>query len=132
MSDFFNSSGDYRVEVSGWGMDNSFFVEKTNLIWTSGDEKRVQLHRALPKGAIVFIRLVSYQCSSGPVPVACQVEGVLPMNGDGRCSVKLKQLHPRSRESQGETTASNIPRESAKASDVEEEDIELQGEEILQ
>ncbi len=120
------------MEVSGWGLDNGFFVEKTNLVWNAGGEKRVQLHRQLPKGAMVFIRLVAYQCASGPVPVACQVEGVGPTNGDGRCQIKLKQLHPRSRESLSAKGASNELKESAKASDAQDGDVDLQREEILQ
>ena len=59
MSKPFNSPGDFRIEISGWGLDNSFFAERTDLLWTSDGEKHVQLHRALPEGAIVFVRLLA-------------------------------------------------------------------------
>ena len=65
MGNSFNSSGDYRIEISGWGLDNSFFAERTDLLWTASGEKQVQLHRALPEGAIVFIRLLASEPSSG-------------------------------------------------------------------
>ena len=63
MGNSFNSPGDYRIEISGWGLDNSFFAERTDLRWTAEGEKQVQLHRALPEGAIVFVRLLASEPS---------------------------------------------------------------------
>ena len=69
-SNSFNFPDDFRIEISGWGLDNSFLVERTDLLWTSDGEKHVQLHRSLPEGAVVFIRLLASEPSSGSVPVA--------------------------------------------------------------
>jgi hypothetical protein len=132
MSDAMNCSGEFRIEVSGWGLDNGFFAERTDLHWNSVGEKRVQLHRALPEGAIVFIRLLASEPTVGSVPVAYQVEGVLPMDRNGRCQMRLAQLRPRSKESLAGKTASNIREDSQKVCNVQEFEIELQHEEILQ
>ena len=132
MGNSFNSSGDYRIEISGWGLDNSFFAERADLLWTADGEKQVQLHRALPEGAIVFIRLLASEPSSGSVPVAYQVQDVVPMNCNGRCQMKLAQLHPTTRESLGWKNASNVSEDSQRVCDVQDFEELLQHEEILQ
>ena len=132
MGNSFNSSGDYRIEISGWGLDNSFFAERTNLLWTADGEKQVQLHRALPEGAIVFIRLLASEPSSGSVPVAYQVQDVVPMDCGGRCQMKLEQLHPRSKESLTGKNASNVSEGPQRECDVQEFEKQLRHEEILQ
>jgi len=128
----FNSSSDYRIEISGWGLDNSFFAERTDLIWTPGGEKNVQLHRALPEGAMVFIRLLRSESSSGSVPVAYQVQGVGPMDCNGLCQMRLAQLHPRSKESLAVRNASNNSEDLPRVCDAHEIEVELQREEVLQ
>lgn len=132
MSDAKNQPGEYRIEISGWGLDNGFFAERTDLHWTSYGEKYVQLHRALPDGAIVFIRLLSSEPAIGTVPVAYRVEGVLPMDSNGRCKMRLAQLRPRLKESLGGKFASNVAEDSQRVCNVREFEIELQHEEILQ
>lgn len=132
MTHSFNSPGDFRIEISGWGLDNSFFVERTDLLWTAQGEKNVQLHRALPEGAIVFIRLLAVEPSSGTVPVAYRVEGVMPMDCSGRCQMRLTQLRPRSKESFIGKNASYWSEDSQRVCDVQEFEGELQHEEILQ
>ena len=132
MGNSFNSPGDYRIEISGWGLDNSFFAERTDLLWTADGEKQVQLHRALPEGAIVFIRLLASEPSSGSIPVAYQVHSVLPMDCNGRCQMRLAQLHPRSRESLAGKNASNHSEDPRRVCDVQEFEVELEREVILQ
>ncbi|HXP78479.1 MAG TPA: hypothetical protein VN976_01120 [Verrucomicrobiae bacterium] len=132
MGNSFNSPGDYRVEISGWGLDNSFFAERTDLRWTAEGEKQVQLHRALPEGAIVFVRLLASEPSSGSVPVAYQIQSVVPMDRNGRCQMRLAQLHPRSKESLAKKSASNGSEDRKRVCDVQEFELELQHEEILQ
>jgi hypothetical protein len=132
MGNSFDIPGDYRIEVSGWGLDNSFFAERTDLLWTIDGEKQVQLHRALPEGAIVFIRLMSSEPSAGSVPVAYQVRSAVPMDRNGRCQMKLAQLHPRSKESLVRDNASNDLEDSQRVCNVQEWEQELQREEILQ
>jgi hypothetical protein len=132
MSDAINQPGEFRIEISGWGLDNSFFAERTDLLWTSDGEKQVQLHRALPEGAIVFIRLLASEPCTGSVPVAYRVEGILPMDCNGRCQMRLAQLRPRLKESLAGKTASNVTEDSRMVCNVQEFEIELQHEEILQ
>jgi hypothetical protein len=132
MSQSFNCPGDFRIEISGWGLDNSFFAERTDLLWTADGEKRVQLRRALPEGAIVFIRLLATEPSSGSVPVPYQVQGVEPMDRSGRCQMRLARLRPRLKESLAWKNASNQSEDSQRACDVREFEEQLQHEEILQ
>jgi hypothetical protein len=132
MSDAIKQPGEFQIEISGWGLDNSFFAERTDLHWTSDGEKLVQLRRALPDGAIVFIRLLASDPGAGSVPVAYRVEGVLPMDCNGRCQMGLAQLRPRLKESLAGKTASNVTEDSQRVCNVQEFEIELQHEEILQ
>jgi hypothetical protein len=132
MSQPLSCPDDFRIEISGWGLDNSFFAEKTDLLWTSDGKKHVELHRALSEGAIVFIRLLASEPSSGSVPVAYRVEGIVPMDCNGRCQMRLAQLRPRSKESLAGETASNGSEDSQRVCDVREFDEQLQHEEILQ
>ncbi len=132
MVNSFDYPGDYWIEISGWGLDNSFFAERTELLWTTGGEKLAHLHRALPEGATVFIRLLASELSSGSVPVAYQVEGVAPMDRYGRCQVRLEQLHPRMKESSGKEIASKVLEDSQKVCNVLGYEEGLQREEILQ
>ena len=132
MNDAINCPGEFRIEISGWGLDNGFFAEKTELHWTADGEKHVQLHRALPEGAIVFIRLLASEPATGSVPVAYRVEGVMPMDRNGRCQMRLAQMRPRSKESLARKTASNVAEDSQRVCNVQEFEGELQHEEILQ
>jgi len=132
MSDAINCPGEFRIEISGWGLDNGFFAERTELRWTTDGEKHVQLHRALPEGAIVFLRLLASEPTSGSVPVAYRVEGVLPMDCSGRCQMRLAQLRPRLKESLARKTASKLAEDSQRVCNVQEFEGELQHEEILQ
>ena len=132
MGNSFDYPGDYRIEISGWGLDNSFFVERTDLQWTTDGEKRVQLRRTLQEEAVVFVRLLSDEPSSGSLPVAYQVEGVKPMDRNGRCQMRLAQLNPRSKESLAMKSASKDLEGSRRVCNVQEFELELQHEEILQ
>jgi hypothetical protein len=132
MGNFFDCPGDYRIEISGWGLDNCFFAERTDLLWSAEGEKQVQLHRALPEGAIVFIRLLGTEPSCGALPVAYQIQGTSPMDRNGRCRMRLVQLHPRSKESLGGKIASNGSEDAEKVCNVQGLELESQNEEVLQ
>jgi hypothetical protein len=132
MGNLFDCPGDYRIEISGWGLDNCFFAERTDLLWSAEGEKQVQLHRALPEGAIVFIRLLGTEASFGTVPVAYQIQATSPMDRNGRCRMRLVQLHPRSKESIGGIIASKFSEDSQRVCDVQGVEEELQHEEVLQ
>jgi hypothetical protein len=131
MGNSFNSPRDYRIELSGWGLDNSFFAERTNLLWAANGENQVQLHRTLPEGAIVFIRLLGSDLSSGSVPAAYLVRDVEPMDRCGRCQMSLAKLHSRSKESLTGKLASNDLEDSQRVCNMQEFGLELQHEEIL-
>jgi len=108
MSDKANGSGSYRIEVSGWGLDECHFVEKTDLLWTEGNDKRLLLRHALPDRAMVFIRLLADGTAGDSVPVPYQVENLQPMNRIGLCEMRLLPLHPRAKTPEVGETASRI------------------------
>ena len=83
MSDTVISPGNYRIEVSGWGLNDDFFVENTDLLWNEGGEKRLLLHQALLEQAVIFVRLTGPEHTHGSVPIAYQVADVRPMNSIG-------------------------------------------------
>lgn len=126
-----DNRSDYQIEISGWGLDNGFFTERTELLWTSDGEKQIQLHRALAEGAIVFVRLLSSEPSHGSVPVAYQAQDVVSMDRNGRCIVKLTQLHPRSKRSPAAKSASNVLEERQSQCDATETIMELEPAEVL-
>jgi hypothetical protein len=54
------------------------------------------------------------------------------MDRNGRCQIRLAQLHPRSKESLAWKNASNGSEDRRRVCDVQEFELELQHEEILQ
>jgi hypothetical protein len=131
MGNSFKSSGDYRIEISGWGLDNCFFAERTDLIWKAGDEKQVQLRRELAEGAIVFVRLLSSEPSRNKVPVAYQVRGIRPMDCNGRCQMRLVQLRARAKESSSGQNASKLVEDSKSVCVTMQAETNVALEEIL-
>ena len=127
-----NFPGNYRIEVSGWGLDSNFFVEKTDLIWSQSGDKKVLLHHALPEGAIIFVRLLIPESTGSSVPVAYQVGGVQPMDCNGQCGMRLTQMHPRSKESIACEVASDLQEDSRRMREPRESSTQLEPEEILQ
>ena len=123
--------GNYRIEVSGWGLNDVFFVEKTDLLWSEGGEKRLLLHHALSEGAVIFVRLMAPETSCGLVPVAYQVENVKPMNSTGLCEMRLVQVHPRSKAHTRSSFASRSAKYSSKSIEMMESWTELELEEVL-
>jgi hypothetical protein len=137
MADKFNSPGNYRIEVSGWGLDDSFFVEKTELRWSPSGDKQVVWRRALTEGAMIFVRLPGSQSMKGSVPVAYQVKGIQPMNCEGSCEMQHRQMEPRSKVPYSKApntrgSASYIPEDSFSACEPRESSIQIEPEEILQ
>ena len=123
--------GKYRIEVSGWGLNDVFFVEKTDLLWSEGEEKRLLLHHALSEGAVIFVRLMAPETSCGLVPVTYQVENVKPMNSTGLCEMRLVQVHPRSKAHTRSSFASRSAKYSSKYIEMMESGTELELEEVL-
>jgi hypothetical protein len=64
--------------------------------------------------------------------VAYQIQSVVPMDRNGRCQMRLGQLHPRLKESLATKSASNRSEDRKRVCDVQEFELELQHEEILQ
>jgi hypothetical protein len=124
-------SGNYRVEVSGWGLNDAFFVEKTELSWVEGGEKKLLLHHALLEGAIIFIRLAAPENLYGPVPVAYQAGNVQPMNRNGLCEMRLLRLQPRSRARAQNENASPWADSSSKRYEPKQSSIQSELEEVL-
>lgn len=89
-------STSYRIEISGWDLDENFFVEKTELEWSEENGKKVYLRRPLRERAVVFIRLIAPTASGHSLPIAYQAEKVQRANRAGMWEVQLVQLHPRS------------------------------------
>jgi hypothetical protein len=131
MGDTATLSGNYRIEVSGWGLDDAFFVEKTELLWTEGGEKKLLLHHALPDGAVIFVRLIAPESSYGSVPVAYHVKSVQPMNTAGLCEMRLLRLQPQSKARSRSEVASPSAQFSSKPCEPKESSIHLELEEVL-
>ena len=123
--------GNYRIEVSGWGLNDVFFVEKTDLLRSEGGQKRLLLHHALSEGAVIFVRLMAPETSCGLVPVAYQEESVKPMNSTGLCEMRLVQVHPRSKAHTRSSFASRSAIYSSKYIEMMESGTELELEEVL-
>ena len=123
--------GNYRIEVSGWGLNDVFFVEKTDLLWSEGGEKKLLLHHTLSEGAVIFVRLMAPDTSYGSVPVAYQVENVQPMNSIGLCEMRLQQVHARSRAGTRGKFASPATECSPKSNEPMESSIQSELEEVL-
>lgn len=62
-------SSHYCVEVSGWDVTESFFVERCELEWTEQSGKCVALRRMLPERAHVFVRLLQPLSTERSYPV---------------------------------------------------------------
>jgi hypothetical protein len=83
----------YRVEVSGWDKNKAFFVEKSDLEWSEESGKRVALSRAVPDGAVVFLRLVPCLSTEQTHPVAYETEFV-GTTAEGRHEFRLHPVSP--------------------------------------
>lgn len=131
----FNAPGNYRIEVSGWGVDNSFFVERANLVWKAGGEKQIRLRHKLPEGAMLFARSISSDPNLS-VPVAFTARSVIPTESEDAYQVELVQMHPRkqpvkrAKESSDRQIASNN-REAKRSCETNGSEMELEHEEIL-
>jgi len=101
------------------------------LLWSEGGEKRLLLHHALSEGAVIFVRLMAPETSSGLVPVAYQVENIKPMNSTGQCEMRLVQVHPRLRAHTRSNFASLSAKCSSKSKGPMESSTQLELEEVL-
>ncbi len=81
----------YPVEASGWGSDQSFFVEKSELEWNEETGKYLTLTRSLSPGAMIFLRLLmpTSRDRSLPVPYHAQAVG---LTAEGQRQFRLEQV----------------------------------------
>jgi hypothetical protein len=86
----------YRIEISGWDLDENHFVEKTDLEW-SESRKMVRLQHALRKGALVFVRLLGETKQASDYPLAYEIVEVKYQQQDRAYETFLAQIHPRTR-----------------------------------
>lgn len=90
-------AGTHRVEISGWDMDEQFFVEKTEIAWNeSSEEMRLKLSRPLRKGTVIFVRHLQVAMMQRAYPLAYAVEPILA-GEDGACEYRLVQVRSRTR-----------------------------------
>lgn len=132
MEVFHKPTGGYRIEVSGWGLDNNFFAESTDLLWLPNGDKKLKLHRALLEGAVVFVRLLNPGSSKDCASVPYRVDCIEPMDRSGRCQMKLKPVSQRSKESLLQESASKKMEEARETSGHVQEVKILQTQEVLQ
>jgi hypothetical protein len=97
------NENDYRVEVSGWDLADSFFVEKVLLRLTQDGERVVHLKHPVRAGLVVFLRLMGSGIHFPALPVAYLVTEVTSPEEDGIHRVTLQKL--RHRRSAGSETA---------------------------
>jgi hypothetical protein len=131
MEETTKSSGSYRIEVSGWGLDSSFFVEKTDLFWEQSGGKRASLHHTVAEGAVVFVRLL-WPESGNTTPVPYRVSAVEPMDCNGACEIQLDQLRPRTKVPKPDKHASDLIEDASNGRELNESLTQLEPEEILQ
>jgi hypothetical protein len=132
MDNEMSAPGNYRVEISGWGLGNNFFVEQIDLKWSEDGGKSVSFHQALPGGAVVFVRLLTLGCESASVPLTYQAHEEKPMDCNGLCEMRLTLLHPRGKESIPGPVASKSQEESERVFKASEKSLQPELEEILQ
>ena len=84
----------YRVEVSGWDKNQAFFVEKSELEWSEECGKQLLLTRAIPDGALIFLRMIASMSVDRSDPVAYETEFV-ETTPDGLHQFRLHPVSPR-------------------------------------
>jgi hypothetical protein len=83
----------YAVEASGWGNDQTFFVEKCELEWNEETGKYLTLTRSLSPGAMIFLRLLQPTFAERSLPVAYHVQPV-GFTAEGQQQFRLEQVQP--------------------------------------
>jgi hypothetical protein len=84
----------YRVEVSGWDDNKTFFVENSELEWDEASGKQVTLRHDLAQGAIVFLRLLQPIGTDRTHPVAYEAE-LITTTREGHLQFRLHPVSPK-------------------------------------
>ncbi|MDE3136574.1 MAG: hypothetical protein KGL59_08365 [Acidobacteriota bacterium] len=102
-----SSMSDYRVEVSGWDVAESFFVEKATLELSVEGARVIHLRHPLRTGSMVFLRLIDSRVGFPALPVAYQVLEVSAAEKEEMSRVTLRRLgHRRAEDSE---TGDTVP-----------------------
>jgi hypothetical protein len=88
-------AGGYRVEVSGWDANESFFVEKSTLLWSESMGKRLALKALVRIGSVLFVRLIQPLGGGSGIPVPYRAVEFGAGNRGAHGMVTLEQLQPR-------------------------------------
>ena len=88
------SGARYRVEVSGWDENLTYFVEKSDLASDELAGKHLSLQHKLSDGAIVFVRVLQATTQCQAPPAAYRVEFV-SRGPDGCHQFRLDGVQPR-------------------------------------
>ncbi len=86
----------YRIEISGWDLDENFFVELADLDW-SESVMRVRLQHPLRKGALVFVRLLGESKHASAFPLAYEIVDATYQQQTRTYETLLTQVYPRAR-----------------------------------
>lgn len=132
MIDKTDSQGSYSIEVSGWGPDNIFFVEKTDLHCSQSGEKRVLLHRTLNEGAMVFVRLLPQEYVGGSLPVPYEIQSNKHVESNGLYEMSLLRVRPRTKAPIEGRPASYEVEDSIGTCEPRGSSAQLEPEEVLQ
>ncbi len=90
-----NHPDSYRVEVSGWGAKENFFIEKSVLQWKAEDKKLISLREEVSAGCVLFVRLLQPLATAASFPVAYQVLAVSARDDNGAVTISLQRMRPR-------------------------------------
>lgn len=82
------------AEVSGWDMDENFFVEKA-VLQPHGNGNRVDLRAQLRVGSLLFVRLFEVTSLNRTVPMAYRVTCIGRSTEMGARAVEMIELRPR-------------------------------------
>jgi hypothetical protein len=88
-------SSRHRVEISGWGDKENFFIEKAMLDWNETHGKTIVMRSAIRLDSVLFVRLIRPPGGGTGLPVPCRAVKVTGNYLSPRLTVKLEQLQPR-------------------------------------
>src|SRR2546428_13924586 len=70
MSAHISLSTSYRIEISGWDVEQNFFVGRANLAWSEEQGKKGQLRNPLRNGAEQLYLLIAPPAPGHSFPIA--------------------------------------------------------------
>ncbi len=83
------------VEVSGWDLDENFYVEQALLSRSPEGRERITLCSRLRIGSLLFLRMSPESSPNRAVPIPCEVIRLKPANSVGGSEAEIVRRHPR-------------------------------------